>query len=479
MKIRSGLVLLMALAFSLTGCASGGGGGGGGGGEGLAGLAMPGGETLEQGESPREDENTRSASSTLEDAEQAAEGAAQDLYAAALQSAEAAIAADSTNPLAWRLAAEASMGLENYQEADRFLSRAEELRPIYQLETTGIREQTWLELYEEAIPLVNAGNYEAAVDVFEGAHAMYQERPEVMITLGQIYGQLREHDRALELLGQAQQIVNTADPAEMDSTIIASWEEQAAGIPLTEAQILADAGRMDEAVAAFRALAQDEPDNLMVQQNLATLLVQTGAQEEAFEVYDRLLTMDGLSAQEFYGIGAGFYQGEAYERAAEAFGMAAEASVNDRDAIEMWARSLQIDSAYTEIPPVAERWIELDPSNRNAYLIYAQAVNQTGDGARANELVQSIESLQVMVDNLQLQRFPSGGAQVSGTVINVSLDPQTPVQMEFTFYDNAGNALGTQATTVRVGEADMQEVFQVEFASQEQVGGYSYELSHP
>ncbi len=476
MKIRSGLVLLLAAGLGLTGCASGGGGGGGGG---STGVSIPGAENLAQGERPREDENTRAAQRALEDAAEATGAAAEQLYQTALDAADAAIAADSTNPRGWRLAADAAIGLEDYEAANRYLTRAEELRPIYTLQTTGLREQTWLRLYEEAIPLVNAGDYEGAAEVFEGAHAMYKERPEVMITLGQIYGQLREHDRALELLAQAQEIIDNADPAVTDTTIINSWVEQGANIPLTRAQILADAGRMEEAVEAFRALAVEHPEDLMINRNLATLLVQMGETDEAFEVYDRLLQIDGLSAIDYYSIGAGFYQGEDYERAAEAFGRAAETSVNERDALEMWARSLQIDSAYSAIPAVADRWIELDPNNQNAYLILAQASNQLGDADRARELVQTIEGLTVTVDNLQLQRFPSGGAEVTGGLRNVSLDPDTPVQITFTFYDSAGNELGTQSTTVRTGQQEMVELFRVEYAGSEQVDGYGYELTHP
>jgi tetratricopeptide (TPR) repeat protein len=483
MKIRYGLVLLMVVGIGLTGCASGGGGGGGGGAGagGLAGLGidMGSGEQLEQGESPRETDETDAAEEALEDAAEAAEGARNALYQAALESAEAAIAADSTNPLAWRLAADAAVGLEEYQEADRYLTRAEELRPVYQLQTRSLREQTWLELYNEAIPLVNAGEYEQAAEVFEGAHAMYKERPEVMITLGQIYGQLREHDRSLELLAMAQEVVDEADPAQMDSTVIASWREQAASIPMTRAQVLADAGRTEEAVEAFRQLAADNPEDLLISRNLATLLLQAGRNEEAFDVYDRMLQMEGLGPEDYYSIGVGYYQGEQYERAAEAFGMAADVAVNLRDAIEMQARSLQIDSAYSEIPAVAERWIELDPNNQNAYIILAQAANQLGDAERAQELVAAIEGLAVTMDNLQMRRFPDGGAQVTGGLKNVSLDPGTPVQIEFSFYDAAGNVLGTQSTTVTTGQAEMVETFQVEYSGPERVDGYSYELSYP
>lgn len=472
MKIRYGLVLTLALAFGLAGCASGGGSSSGGA---AAGPMIPGSETLAQGERPRDDENTRAAQRALEDADNAEDDAAAEAqYSAALQAAEMAIAADSTNPRAWRLAAEASMGLGDFFGADEFLTRAEELRPIYQFETEGMRERAWIALYQEAVPLVNSGDYEAAAEIFEQANAIYDKRPEVMITLGQIYAQLREHDKALENLDRAMEVMESDIVMEMDSATVASWEEQAAGIPLTRAQILADAGRMEEAAAAFRALSAEDPDNLMLKQNLATLLVQMGSQEEAFAVYGELMDMGGLSSNQFYLIGVGYYQGEAYDRAAEAFGAAAEASPMDRDALEMWARSLQIDSAYAAVPPVAERWIALDPNNRNAMLIMAQALQQNGDSQRAGQMVQRIEGLALTMDNLQLQRFPDGGGQVSGSLTNVSREQGSPVNIVVTFYDTDGNELGTANHTMNAPAQGMAQVFQVEFNSTQPVGGYGY-----
>ena len=474
MKIRYGLVLALALGLGLSGCASGGGSSAG---PAAAPTATPGAETLAQGERPRDDDNTRAAQRFLDDADEAeSDAAAEALYAQALTAAEAAMAADPTNPRAWRLAAEAAMGAGDYVEADRFLTRAEELRPIYEFETEGMRERAWISLYQEAVPLVNAGEYEQAAEIFEQANAIYDRRPEVMITLGQIYGQLRRHDEALENLARAEEVIESDIVLEMDSATVASWQEQASTIPQTRASILADAGRLEEAADVFRELSMEEPDNLAFKRNLATLLIQMGNETEAFEVYDQLMGMPGLTSNDFYAIGVGYYQGSAYDRAVDAFSGAVERSPNDRDALEMWARSLQIDSAYADVPPVAERWIELDPNNQNAHLILAQALQQSGNSDQAGDVVRRIETLSVTMDNLQLQRYPSGGGQVSGSLTNKTLDPGTSVNIVFTFYDENGTTMGTATQTVNAPAADMSEVFQVEFDAAERVGGYGYQI---
>jgi tetratricopeptide (TPR) repeat protein len=429
---------------------------------------VAGGEVLAQGERPRQDDNTRAAEQALEGAEQAADEAqAMALYEEALAAAERAVAGDPTNPLPHRQAAMALMGLERWMEADEFMTTAEELRPIYAFETVGIRERAWIGLYQEAIPLVNSGAYED-----------YDERPEVMITLGQIYAQLRRHDESLDQLDMASAIIVDEDRlADMDSATVAQWAEQGATIPLTRAQVLADAGRFEEAVTAFRALRAEDPEDIMIARNLAAILVQMGNTEEAFSVYDDLMTRPELGSQEFYSIGIGFYQGDDYTRAAQAFAGAARISVNDRDAVEMWARSLQLDSAYAAIPEVAERWVELDPYNQNGFLILAQAVNIAGDEDRAREVIQTIEAMPMQVSNLQITRLAAGGAALTGSMTNKTLAEGASVALTFTFFAEDGTALGDVTIQVTAGAEGMAEIFQVDFASSELVGGYGYTAS--
>lgn len=474
MKIRFGLALAVALGLGAAGCASGGGGTTGGGPTG--GIGGTGGALM--GENPRETENTTAAQEHLEQAEAAPDSAtAQMHYEQALTSAQAAVTEDPRNPLAHRLAALANLGLGDYAAAGAAFDEAAELRPLYAFEDQGLRERVWIDLYQRASPLVEAGEYDAAAEVFEGANAIYGQRPEAMITLAQIYAQLRQHDRALANIDRALSVIDTASVEEMDSATVASWEQQGSELPLLRAQILADAGRFEEAATAFGEISAANPGDIEAKRAYAGLLLQSGQSERAFAVYDSLLVRDDLAHEDYYNVGIGFYQGDRYEKAAEAFGKAAGEIPLDRDALEMWARSLQLDSAYAEVPPVADRWVELDPYSQNAYLILAQAVNQLGDQDRARAAIQRIDELEVSVTDLQITRFDDGGAEVTGSVSNKTLEPGTSVTLEFTFYDTGGNPLGTSTANVAVGEEGMSELFRAEFASPRPVGGYGYELT--
>lgn len=472
MKIRNGLVLAMAILFGLTGCASGGGGGGGG--VTLADLAAG----AAEGERPRDTENTRTAERHLEAGDEAEDEAeARMHYELALTAAEAAIAEDATNPLAYRLAAMSALGLERYAEAGEYFDRATELRPIYEFDDQPLRERTWIDLYQEATPLVSSGDYEAAAEIFENAHAIYQGRPEIMVTLAQIYASIGEHDKALEFMDRTDAFMGSEVMSVVDSATAADWRESAADLPVLRAQVYSADGRFEEAAAAFRELSAQDPTNLEYVRNLAAVLMQGGNEAEALQVYEDLLNRPGLSGQDLYSIGVGFYQASDYARAVQAFGGAAGTAPQNRDALEMWARSLQLAESYQEIPPVARRWVELDPYSQNGYLIMAQAANQTGDSQTTQEAMGAAQGLEVAVDQLQMQHFSTGGGIVNGQVVNKTASEGSSVTLRFTFYGTSGSPIGSVTETVTLAGTDMASVFRVQFDSAEQVSGYGYELT--
>jgi tetratricopeptide (TPR) repeat protein len=483
MNLRFGVALASALTLTLGGCAASSGGGG------AAAPRISGGEVLAQGESPRQDANTRAAQGHLEQAESAATPeAAAPHYQAAAEAADAAIAADPTNPLAYRLAAEAYLGLEDYARAGAMYDEAERLRPIYALETERVREMAWIDRYQSAAPLVNAGEYEAAIEYFEQANAIYKGRPEVMLTLGQVYAQVGEYDLAVENLLNAQAIIESDRINEMDSTTAATWRQQGAEIPVMIAQSLVNAERYEEAVTALRDLLAQEPGNPSYLRTLGTTFVRMEQPDSAKVVYDQLMTVEGLSSAEYYAVGVGQYQLEDYAEAAAAFKRATEVSPNDRDALEMWARSLQLTypagadapeppaGALEELRSASERWLELDPNNQNAHLILAQTANRLGDQDAARDLIAAIEALPVTMESVQLQRSGMGGGIVLGTLVNKTADPGTTATVEVTFYDAGGNVLETQSARVQLGEADASENFRVDATTDEYIGGYSYQV---
>ena len=459
-----GLGFITVFNLVLAGCASAGGGGG------MSGISGAG-----AGLNPRNTDNTRAAEDAIEAAEDAVvPNEAERLYAQARDLAEAAIQGDTLNPLAYRLAGIASIGTEDYADAGAYLEKAIELRPLYEFELVAVREQAWMNLYQQGTPYVQTGDYETATQYFEWANDIYKGRPEANVILGQIYAQLRDHDAAIENLNTAIGFAGSEIMLQADSATASSWKEQLEPLPLLRAQVFAAAGRFEHAIGPYRQLSAADPTDVELKRGLAAILMEMGKEVEAKAVYIDMLEMSGLDSETLFSIGVGFYQSSDYGRAADAFGKAATASVNDRDAIEMWARSLQLDSAYSAIPAVAERWTELDPNGQNAWLILAQAANQNGDTKTTQEVISVIESLSFTVSDLQLRRIGNGGAEVRGSLVNKNLEEGDVINLRFIFYAGDGTPIGSVVETMTAEQVDVTQVFNLQFDSAEQVGGYGY-----
>jgi tetratricopeptide (TPR) repeat protein len=475
MRIRGASILALTLAFGISGCASGGGGGTGGGGRAPVVSATGGGGGTER---PRNTADTRAAQRALDDAANAdTPEAARPLYQQALQSAQAEIAADSLNPLGQRLAGEAYLGLEDYAQAATHFDKAEAGWELYEIELAQVREQAFIDLYQKAAPSLQSGDYEAAAAVLENADQIYKARPEAMITLAQIYSALHNTDKALEKLDETATFMGSGKLDEVDAETAQEWRDMASGLPLMRGQVLVDAGRFEDAVGVYRQLASSDSADVSIVLDLAAIYVQMGQQDSALAVYQSLQGRSDLAAIDYYRMGAGYYQASDYSQAAEAFGKDVQASPMDRDGLEMWARSLQLDSAFAQVPPVAQRWLDLDPASQIAITVLAQATNATGDTQRAGQIIRQADALQITVNDLEMRRDGGGGVTVNGTVTNKTLMQGATVNFTFTFYNEAGTSIGTAQQSVQVGAPGINRPLQVEFNSDQDVGGYGYKYT--
>ena len=432
----------------------------------------------QQVERPQETNHTRAADDALEDGDDADDDAErQGHFQEALTRAEAEIAENPNNPLGYRLAALGALALEQYAVAAQYFDRATELYPLYEIDDRPLREETWIALYQLASPLISSGDYEEAAVIYEDAHAIFKGRPEIMITLAQIYGSIGELDRAIESVDEVMAFMSSDVAAAADAEMLAGWQEQTAMIPLLRAQILRAADRLEEAADAYQELRESDPSKLEYTLDLASIMMAMGNEGEALELFEQLLSSPGLSGQEYYAIGVGFYNADDFPNAVRGFSGAADQNPRDRDAIEMWARALQLDSLNAEVPPVVQRWLELDPYSQSGWAVLAQAANLSGDTETTQEAMTAIQELEVSVDQLECQRFAGGGGMVGGVLVNKTLDAGTSVTLRFTFYGTDGDSVGSISETISVAEAGTPQLFDAQFDSTESVGGYSYELT--
>lgn len=498
MKFRNRLLVAGSLAFFAAGCAGGATGGaprpaaasGGGAGALPPGVPLPSAAPVETGESERDDEFTRAAQDFLNRGftaqTQGDEAAALSAFQEAVRQAELAVQADQLNPKAHILLGEAAVEAGEWTKAGNGYAFAMELRPAYIEDLKAFREQQWVKLYNAGIPFINSADYASAIEVLSAADKIYSERPEIKFILGQLYAQEGQYEEAIYAMEDARDVVNSPRIQEVDSATAANWLAGAEDINPTIAQSLLMLERYEEVVPVLQDLIAERPDEFPYVFSLADAYRELDRTDDAIGLYNEVAARPGLGAAEYLQLGIGLYQLEVYRDAAQAFMQAADVAPYDRDALELGVNSLQLEyvgnqeaeASEAEVEAwvdMAERWIDLDPNNPQSYTALAQGLSRTGDTERAPELLNAAESLTFSVRNLQMTRTRSG-ATIVGSVSRLKDEAPGTVSLSFSFYDAAGNVIGTQVESVELpaGQGAMANL-NIDFQG-EGVEGYGYSV---
>lgn len=471
MRFQPGVLLAASMVIVAGGCAAGSGGGGGG-----ADTPMPPG--MEEGVPPRDNMFTRTAALALSQAMQNADpGERQSRYQEALQAALNGITNQPNNPQSYRQAGEAYVGLNDLAGADSMWTTAEDLYPLYSFDLDPLREQQWVNQYNLAVNQIQAGDMDGAIPTLESAHTIYKGRPEAMLNLGSLHAQLGNDGDAVEWYRTALELLRGSDFDAQPEDVQTTWSENEEIAAFNLAQILANAGRNEEAELAYRSYLERSPDNVTALSNLAVVLMSLDRDDEAAEIYQGLLARTDLDSRDYYVTGIGLYNAENYSMAAQAFGRSYELIPESRDALYNYAQALYLAGEMDELYPAAVSLVEMDPYNNNVYRLLAQGLMAQGDTAEAARVLEDeMATLEFEIDGAMLQPFGGGGGVVNGELLNHSLAEGGSVDIRVFFYGADGIEIGTREISVSVPAADMREVFRVEIDTDQDVVAYRYEV---
>ncbi len=456
MRLRSGMILILA-GFALGGCAAAGATGGGGP------VTSPTGRVYEPGTPPSESRFSQAALLAI----------AQQRFDEGLQEAQAGIAADSANPIHYYLAGEAAAGLGNFELADSLWNTAVQIYPAYELEVEPSRESAWAEAFNLGVEAYNAGNMQEAITQWRNADMIYKLRPEAAQNLAVVLTQEEQYEEAIRVYTSALESLDI-EPA----TRVIEAEEQAerdearAFMVESLVELLSFSGQHAESEALIRELLESDPDNVQLQAQLANSLSQQGRTADATEIYTRLLASPNLPAVEMFNIGVALFQSEDYERAGQAFEQVLSVQPNSRDALYNQANALYAAEAWEALIPVGERLVQVDPLNSTAALILARAQREAGNNDAALAVLEANEEYPIYVE---LQLAPATNqTMIQGTATGNAAAAGTPVTLVFTFYGDQGQTLGTQSVTVNAPAAEQTSEFQVSFS--QVASAYSYQV---
>lgn len=468
MNVRSALILAISLALVGGACASAGTSG-------------------EEGIRPQDNEHTNAATLFLTQAQNAEDPEEREQgYRNALEAAMEGIQADSMNPQSYYQAGFALVMLEeDYAQADSLLDRATDLYSGDEFveQISQVREQAWVNLYNQAIEPLNQGRTDEAIRLFQQANRMFDGRPEGFLNLGALYAQEGETEQAAEAFRDALEAVEVQSQRLEQADSVApqqreSLQESERLASQNLGRMLTELGRSEEAIEVYEDYLERYPDDIQALSNLAVALTRAEMPDSAQSVYEGLLSRDDLTTQEYITVGVGLYQAEEWDRAAEAFQQAAERNPQSRDALYNLSQAYFAGERWEQAANTAEEVQELDPRNGNVYKLWARSLAETGDQQRGGDVLEEYEDLDFELDGLQFQ-VNQNGATVSGVLTNRTVRQGEPIILRFHFSDDQGNEIGTQDETIPAPGQDDSTRFEVTFNSSETVGGYWYEVVEP
>jgi tetratricopeptide (TPR) repeat protein len=233
-----------------------------------------------------------------------------------------------------------------------------------------------------ASTLAGTGKLDAAIEELHRALALRPNFEDARIQLGRVLARQGKTDEAIaEFKKVSDQRPNYAAPY------------TAMGSSLYEA------GRYREAAAAFERVTEIQPDNVIAYQQVGVCYQSLGDDERALAFYQKALAIRPYP-QAYSNIGAIYHQRGEYAKAVEAYEQAIALRPNARethrnlgDALARLGRHPDAVAAYRRAIQLAEKDLEVNPSDMRIAASLAVYLQKAGDADRARDKIAEAEAV--------------------------------------------------------------------------------------
>jgi tetratricopeptide (TPR) repeat protein len=381
------------------------------------------------------------------------------LFAEALSDLESQIQ-DDGDPTALWLAAEANIGLGEFEAADALLIRFVGTNPACQERSDNSRFNAWATAYNDAIQHYQAGDMEGALASFLSANTIKKDS-RAFNNAGLLYQNLGDQEAAIE---QFRGAVEADDPS-----------DQARDASLNLAEALRSAGRSPEAIEMLRLFAEAHPNDVMAEMNYAVALTIEGDPAAAQPTFTKLLSRDDLTVDQWNQVGVGLYEAESFGDAVTAFQKARALNPYDRDALNNLATSA-LEAGEVELAAeLSGLLVERYPYDFDAYTLLANTASRTENAVLALQVIQERGGLAFSLENVQLRERGDNAYVVEGLVMGRSEEAGGQVTVPIEFLDHQGEVAATEQLQLVIPANGETEIFQVEMTSGVPIAGFRFQ----
>jgi tetratricopeptide (TPR) repeat protein len=464
--------------------------------------------SVAQAQRPSNNMHTRSADTYLAQAER--EQVLADKRVALEKALEAALAgskADPNNPRVWFLAGRAYAGLNNIAAADSMFDRAEELYPEYGPEIEPMRLNAWIDAYNAGVTALQSNDLANAVRSLETADRIYRKRPEALVTLGSLYAQTGETEKAQATFQAALEVLRGPERAKLRPDQAKTWEEDELTVAMRLANIYVDQSKFNEAEQVYADLLKAQPNNTAAKANLAVTMSRAGKTAESAALYRELLTAPDVSEATLFNVGIGLYRANDFAQSAAAFRRGLEQNPVSHDLLYNLGQALfsyagelekergtaaeprkaqiatELKAINEEMRTTSEKIQALDPTNRNVLMMLAHSqrtMAELSTGAESDTwrraALATLEKHKALKFEVADLTVVPGETQttITGKVTNLTAAAGTPLTFRLIIIDKDGAELVTETVTVTAPATQESERFTATFATPENAAGWKY-----
>ena len=367
---------------------------------------------------------------------------------------------DGDNAVAYLMATQALLGLEQLDEALELITTFDELAPECGEYSANMRMNGWVRHFNAGIDRYNAGDTEGALASFEGATAF---RPDLRSTnnAALIYMEMGDTENAIATyrLG-LENPGDEPDAAQLQSAIRGLGDA------------LVAEGRTDEALAAYSEYLESYPDDVVVQINYALAAAESGMEAEASEIFSSVLSRDDLDPQQWVQVGVGLYNSSDYEGSATAFEKARAANPFNKEAMENYVNASVQANRPGPVLALADTLVSWYPYDQTNYQLLASALARASMDDRAMQVVSDQEAVDIIFHSVQMGGGGGGNYVIRGILETKGATGTLSIPFEFLSAD--GQVVATETLTMGAPAAGQTESFQFSVTSGVPIAGFRY-----
>lgn len=409
------------------------------------------------------------------------------------------------NPRNYELAGQAYVGLLDYAAADSAYTMAEQMWSCYAARIDTLRFNAWVLAFNRAVGYAQNNELDKAIEDYKTAWTVYKKMPQPMLQLGNMYANkaltaetdaVRDEfqELAIESYSNALEVMTERPPRLSEAQL----QEYGRAAAFNLAQLLAFEERYEEAARAYDSFLAQEPGNVDAMSNAAVVLtraaMQAADQAEELEAgpekdrlvaksdslravansyYSELLGRDDLAATDYHNIGLGLMQIGLHDEGAIAFVKALDQEPYRMNSLEQLARVHFSAQRFDTLAVIAKTLTERYPLSLDNLALLANAYRETEQLDEALATLERREALPGEITDLEMEA-EEGTFTVTGWFTNLSMEPDTPLELQFDFYDYAGEVVASETVTIVAPVKDSQTDFSVTTESPANISGFTY-----